>query len=152
MPPTVPPQLLHFARQMRREPSPAEAKLWRCLRDRQLSGYKFRRQRLVPPFIADFCCVQLRLVVELDGDSHADQLAYDARRTQRLEVDGMHVIRFVNDDVRWHLDSVLEEILRECERLDTKPPATSPGTPGEGWGEGPRMLNDASATKRRPSP
>ena len=118
MPLAVPPRLLHFARQMRHDPSPAEAKLWRCVRDRQLGGHKFRRQRPVPPFVVDFCCVALGLVVELDGDSHADQAVYDARRTVRLERDGLHVIRFVNGDVRWHLDSVLEDILRECERLD----------------------------------
>ncbi len=110
---------------MRRDASPAEAKLWQCLRDRQLGGFKFRRQRPVPPFIVDFCCIAVRLVVELDGDSHADQAAYDARRTLRLERDGMHVIRFVNDDVRWHLDCVLEEILRECESL-AAPKAPSP--------------------------
>ena len=116
----IPATLLQRARVMRHDPAPAEAKLWHCLRDRQLGGYKFRRQRPMPPYIVDFCCVQLRLVIELDGDSHADQTAYDARRTQRLQRDGQHVMRFVNEDVGWHLDSVLEEILGECERLDVR--------------------------------
>ena len=120
MPVVVPPRLLHFARQMRHDPSPAEAKLWQCLRDRQLGGYKFRRQRPVPPYVVDFCCVAIGLVIEIDGDSHADQVAYDERRTVRLQRDGLHVIRFVNHDVNHHLDAVLEEILRECERLDPK--------------------------------
>jgi very-short-patch-repair endonuclease len=116
----IPATLLQRARAMRHDPAPAEAQLWHCVRDRHLGGYKFRRQRPMPPYIADFCCVQLRLVIELDGDSHADQAAYDARHTQRLERDGQHVIRFANDDVRWHLDSVLEAILGECERLDAR--------------------------------
>ena len=136
MPIVIPPKLLQVARQMRHEPAPAEARLWQCLRDRQLSGYKFRRQRPVPPYVVDFCSVAARLVVELDGDSPADQVAYDARRTVRLERDGWHVIRFVNEDVRWHLDAVLDEILRDCERLDRRAPsepqapAPSLGTPG----------------------
>ncbi len=116
----IPAALLERARAMRHDPAPAEAKLWQCLRDRQVGGYKFRRQRPLPPYIADLCCLQLRLVIELDGDSHADQLPDDGRRTRRLERDGHHVIRFVNDDVCCHLDRALEEILRECERLGAR--------------------------------
>ena len=105
---------------MRQESAPAEKKLWKCVRDRQLGGYKFRRQQPTPPFIANFCCVRLSLIVELDGDSHGDRMTYDANRTQRLEMNGYHVIRFLNDDVFSHLDCVLEEILAECERLDVR--------------------------------
>ncbi len=78
---------------------------------------------------------QAGLIVELDGDSHAEQAEYDARSTQRLVRGGSHVIRFTNTDVRLHLDPVLEEILRECERLSTSKspsPQPSPGVPGEG--------------------
>ena len=145
----IPAHLLERARLMRSDPAPAEAKLWRCLRDRQMSGYKFRRQRPMSPYIADFCCVALRLVIELDGDSHADTAEYDARRTARLERGGYRVIRFVNDDVNRHLDAVLDEVLRECERLG---PAPSPGMPGEGRGEGDFEHRRPSVQTKAPSP
>ncbi|HSV14000.1 MAG TPA: endonuclease domain-containing protein, partial [Tepidisphaeraceae bacterium] len=80
-------------------------------------GFKFRRQHPKPPFIADFYCAEVKLVLETDGDSHAEREEFGASRTVRLERDGLHVIRFVNDDVHRHLDSVLEEIPGECERL-----------------------------------
>ena len=68
--------------------------------------------------------------MELDGDSHGEREAYDASRTKRLNRGGLHVIRFLNDDVYRFLDAVLEEILRECERLTPSP------LEGEGGGEG----------------
>ena len=119
----IDPILLERARAMRHEAAPAEQKLWQFLRDRQLGGFKFRRQHPTPPFVADFYCHQSQLVVELDGDSHSDRDAYDASRTKRLERDGLRVIRFVNEDVFWHLDNVLEEILLECERYSPRGPS-----------------------------
>jgi very-short-patch-repair endonuclease len=113
----IPAELLARARAMRHEPAPAESKLWQCLRNRQLGGFKFRRQAPLVPYIADFYCVELALIVELDGDSHAERTEYDARRTVRLTRDEKHVIRFLNVDVFQHLDAVLSEILGECERL-----------------------------------
>src|SRR5690349_9123750 len=80
----IPRDLLAIARDIRHEPAPAEQKLWRCLRNRRLNGLKFRRQHPIGPFIADFYCADLRPIIELDGDSHADQLQYDAERTQWL--------------------------------------------------------------------
>ena len=120
---SVDPVLLERARAMRHEPAPAEQKLWHCLRDRQLGQFKFRRQHPLPPFVADFYCHEAQLVVELDGDSHGDRWAYDATRTKRLERSGLHVIRFVNPDVFWHLDDVLDEILGECERFSRRGPS-----------------------------
>ncbi len=114
----TPVRLLANARAMRRDPTATEAKLWAHLRDRRLGGYKFRRQRPAPPFIADFCCLAVRLVVEVDDDSHGVRAEYDHRRTRHLERDGHHVIRFTNNDVFHNPAEVLEEILRECKRLD----------------------------------
>jgi very-short-patch-repair endonuclease len=131
----LPAELLNRAREMRRQSVSTEQKLWQCLRDRQLGGFKFRRQHPHPPFIADFFCDQANLIVKADGDSHASSAAYDASRTRRLARDGMNVIRFANDDVHQHLYDVLEEILRECERLarpKSPSPQPSPGVPGEG--------------------
>ena len=110
-------ELLHRARMMRHEPAPSEKKLWRLLRDRQLAGFKFRRQHRLAGYIADFYCHEVLLVVELDGDSHGDRVAYDARRTKRIERRGHHVIRFANNDVFWHTDAVLQAIYDECVRL-----------------------------------
>src|SRR4051812_38657198 len=116
--------LLDRARAMRHEPAPAEKKLWQRLRDRQLNGLKFRRQHPVGRnFIADFYCHDAKLVIELDGESHGDRDRYDARRSKRLERDGLRVIRFLNDDVFWHLDAVLEEILRDCETSNANNPS-----------------------------
>jgi very-short-patch-repair endonuclease len=111
----LPPLLLDRARQLRRSRIPAEMMLWRCLRNRQLGGFKFRRNQPLAPFIADFFCAEVSLVVELDGGSHGPRIIYDARRTDRLNRDGNAVIRFANEDVIHHLDAVLEEILAECE-------------------------------------
>jgi very-short-patch-repair endonuclease len=128
--------LLERAREMRHDPAPAEQKLWRCLRDRQLGGFKFRRQHPLGGYIADFYCAEALLVVELDGASHGDRAAYDDRRTRRLQRDGRDVIRFVNDDVFWHIDAVLQVILDECVRSKAKrsrpSPRPSPRVQGEG--------------------
>ena len=69
-PPPLP--LLDHARQMRRDPTPAERKLWHKLRNHRLAGLKFRRQQPLGPFIADFCCPSAKLVVEVDGVSHIE--------------------------------------------------------------------------------
>jgi very-short-patch-repair endonuclease len=147
----VPPVMLARARAMRHTAAPAEQKLWQCLRGRQLCGYKFRRQQPLAPYIADFFCAEVKLVVELDGESHGEREAYDAQRTRRLVRGGLNVIRFENDDVYQFLDTVLDEILRECEQLAPHPSVDEPehtvsagsGEPrppsplaGEGGGEG----------------
>ena len=68
-----------FARKLRQEPTDAERAMWRLLRDRRLSGLKFRRQVPVGPHIVDFACVSARLVVELDGGQHAESKSDAAR-------------------------------------------------------------------------
>lgn len=111
---------------MRAEPAPAEQKLWRCLRDRQLGGFKFKRQHRIGPFIADFYCAEHRLVLESDGSSHVERGEYDQRRTQWMNANGYRVVRYANTDVHDHLDSVLEDILREIERGSTPSASPSP--------------------------
>jgi len=69
------------ARKLRREQTDAEGKLWYLLRNRNLAGRKFKRQLPIGPYIADFACVELKLIVEADGGQHADQKAYDEKRT-----------------------------------------------------------------------
>ena len=102
------------ARELRHGQTPIEERLWRELRSRQLVGMKFRRQHPIGSFIVDFYCADKRLVVEIDGDSHADQIAYDKRRTKWLEDHGYRVIRFTNREVLNQLSAVLEKIMRVC--------------------------------------
>ncbi len=100
--------------------TPEEASLWKTLRSRSLGGYKFRRQHPIGPFIADFYCAQARLVVEIDGDVHAEQTERDRARDDLLESWGYHVIRFWNRDVRERPAEVLDEILSACRKFDRK--------------------------------
>ncbi len=110
------PQIRARAQALRQPQTPAEATIWRRLRKRQLGGFKFRRQHPIGRFIADFYCAACQLVIEIDGDAHAERTEYDAARTAWLEQQGYRVIRFTNREVFECLDSVLEAILRECER------------------------------------
>ena len=98
------------ARRLRREMTPAERQVWRFLRGRGLRGFKFRRQVPVGPFIVDFLCVEAGLVVEIDGESHWGQLAYDRRRTLYLETQGYRVIRINNQQVTESLEGSLHLI------------------------------------------
>ena len=98
------------ARLLRKDPSDAERKLWEKLRRRQLRGAKFRRQYPIGPYIADFCCVERGLVIELDGGQHAGNVERDQARTQLIERTGYRVIRFWNEEVLTAIASVLERI------------------------------------------
>ena len=89
------PKPIAHARRLRRDMTRFERRLWSLLRQRP-EGLKFRRQHPVCGFIADFACVEARLIIELDGAQHADQQAADARRTAVLEANGWQVMRFWN--------------------------------------------------------
>ena len=97
------------ARELRRHMTDAERTLWRCLRLRQLEGFRFRRQLPVGPYIVDFACLRTRLVVEVDGGQHAEMSADDVR-TRYLESCGFIVLRFWNDEVLLRTGLVLEAI------------------------------------------
>ncbi len=105
------PLILQRSRDLRHPLTPAEAKVWARVRNRQL-GYKIRRQHPLGRFIADFCCPETKLVIEIDGDTHTapDQIEYDAARTAWLEGQGYRVIRFTNAEVHQPLEAVLEAI------------------------------------------
>lgn len=99
------------AREFRRQPTAAEAKLWQSLRNRQLGGLKFRRQHLISPFILDFYCPAAALAVEIDGGIHARTADYDQARTAFLAAAEIHVLRFSNHQVESDLQAVLTAIL-----------------------------------------
>ncbi|ABW27726.1 endonuclease domain-containing protein [Acaryochloris marina] len=104
------PAVVAAARRLRLNLTPAEQKLWKALQKRQLSGLKFRCQHAIGSFIVDFYCPQCRLVIELDGDIHNQQVEYDEARTEQFNQLGFRVIRFQNSDVMHHLDQVLQQI------------------------------------------
>jgi very-short-patch-repair endonuclease len=107
--------ILHHARRMRHEPTKAERLLWQKLRGRQLGGYKFRRQHPIGNYIVDFYCAETKLIIEIDGDVHAYQEAYDAERTADLEALGYRVVRFWNEQVLKEMDGVVGVILVACD-------------------------------------
>ena len=108
------PVLLDRARAMRKTPSPIEQKLWFGLRAKRLNGIKFSRQVVIGAYIVDFVCRSRKLVLELDGDTHAGNEAYDAQRTMWLEAKGYRVIRFTNQEVAANLEGVLVAIGIAC--------------------------------------
>jgi very-short-patch-repair endonuclease len=98
------------ARQLRRDQTEAEKRLWACLRSRQLSGFKFRCQFVIGPFITDFCCFEQQLVVELDGGQHASNTDHDEARSDFLRSRGYKVLRFWDNEVFENIDGVLQRI------------------------------------------
>ena len=101
-----------LAQQMRRLPTPAEAKLWSCLRASRLHGLHFRRQQVIDGFIADFYCHSAGLVVELDGAVHQQRVEYDAERDQILKERGLRISRFPNKEVENNLPAILVQIAK----------------------------------------
>jgi lysyl-tRNA synthetase class 2 len=99
------------AKRMRAEPTEAEQRLWSRLRNQQL-GYKFRRQHRIAGYIADFVCVERKLVVEADGSQHLQQAEYDHERARVLQAAGYRLLRFWNHDILKDTEQVLGEIWR----------------------------------------
>jgi len=86
-------------KKLRQNSTEAEAKLWYQLRRKQVGGLRFRRQYRLGNYIVDFVCLPARLIIEVDGGQHAEQVARDEARTAWLESQGFRVIRFWNSDV-----------------------------------------------------
>ena len=103
------------ARRLRKEMTDAERRLWSRLRKRQLFGCRFRRQFPMGNYIIDFVCLEHRLIVEVDGGQHSEQVDYDSARTAWLEQQGYRLLRFWNDVVLSETDSVVTSI---AEALD----------------------------------
>jgi very-short-patch-repair endonuclease len=103
--------LVRYARENRGNPTPAESLIWnKVLRHRQFHAYKFLRQKPLGPYIADFYCAELRLVIEIDGDSHAEQVKYDEERSDYLRRLGLNVIRYANRDVLQNIEGVFMDL------------------------------------------
>ena len=118
------PQLLEFAKTMRHNSTDAEHLMWQLLRAKRFMNLKFRRQHVIEPYIVDFYCHEIGLVIELDGSQHGmdDAIEYDAERTNFLEALGLTVVRYWNDDVLSRTEVVLEDLWRRCSELKQTSP------------------------------
>ena len=103
-------QLLKNAKSLRSNQTDAEKKLWYQLRASRFHNLKFKRQKLIGNYIVDFVCLEQKLIIELDGGQHAEQIEYDKTRTNFLESEGYEVLRFWNNQVLHELEGVLEVI------------------------------------------
>ncbi len=108
----VPDQHRHFAKAMRADATRAETALWQALRNRQLEGFKFKRQVPLSGYILDFVCFEARLIVEVDGFQHAGN-ARDLARDALFQGEGFRILRFWNEEVVKNLDGVCLTILSE---------------------------------------
>jgi len=111
-----------LSRSLRTNQTDVERLLWERLRNRRLIGTKFRRQQTIGPYIVDFICFEMKLIVELDGSQHAQNVAYDTRRTALLESQGFRVMRFWDNEALSNMDGVLEYIRCELIRLPSPCP------------------------------
>ncbi len=116
------PFLTRRAREFRKEETGAESRVWWMLRARRFAGLKFRRQHVLGNYIADFVCIEARLVIEIDGATHGeDESKRDARRTEEIERAGYRVIRFNNDYVVNDRDGDVAEMILEALRTSPLP-------------------------------
>lgn len=126
----APVKIRNLSRILRKDATDAERKLWMQLRRRQVGGRRFRRQHPLGPYIVDFVCLEVKLIVEIDGGQHADAVATDAQRTQWLEQRGFRVVRYWNNEVLGNTEAVLERIAELLEAHSKPPPYPSPASGG----------------------
>jgi len=113
------PELLRIAGELRKNMTVAEQMLWQRLRNRQVSGYRFRRQHPVRDVVVDFFCYDAMLVVEVDGDVHdmSYQKERDTERTKMLKMSGLRELRFRNEEVINDIENVIRRIEAELSKL-----------------------------------
>jgi very-short-patch-repair endonuclease len=110
--------LVEKGRANRRNPTAAEKKMWNeVLRNREFKNLKFTRQKPLDRHIVDFYCSEILLVIEIDGDSHAGNEAYDRLRSERLGTFGITVLRYTNVEVMKNLEGVYQDLSEKVEAL-----------------------------------
>ena len=129
-----------LARQLRRNETVAEKRLWEQLRNRQLAGFKFLRQAPVGPYIADFLCRERNFIIEVDGETHStnSEIHRDSIRTCHLEKLGYTLLRIQNDEAVHGIDEVLTVIRDALNRCPSPSPSHgdgSPSSPASGRGQ-----------------
>ena len=125
------PLLTSRAKAMRQEMPEPETHLWLQLRATRFAGVKFRRQKVIGNFIVDFAANDPKLVIELDGDTHASSQSYDAHRTGFLEGKGYRVLRFANNEVMGNMEGVLVQLDEVITQSKTRPPLPTLSPEGE---------------------
>ncbi len=115
----MPSRMTPIARRLRKDAMSAERRLWMGVRREALEGFKFRRQVPLGPYLADFACLEARLVIEIDGATHSSdaEIGRDASRQAALNSFGYAVLRFHNDEVYHNLEGVLETIRLKLREL-----------------------------------
>src|SRR5215213_3183130 len=127
MPPKVStPKMQHRAGELRQNQTEAEAKLWSRLRAHRMAGVQFRRQHAIGNYVVDFCSPRRKLIIELDGSQHLDQVEYDLERTKYLQAKGYRVLRFWNNEVANNIEIVLNTIWNELSSILPPPPSAPP--------------------------
>ena len=122
----ISPIIKNNSRNLRKNMTDVERMLWAKIRGRQLQGFRFRRQHPIGSYIIDFICLELKLIIELDGSQHMGQQQYDMKRSQWLQSNGFKIMRFWNSDILDDLDGVMQAI---CMHL---PPSQPSPLKGEG--------------------
>jgi very-short-patch-repair endonuclease len=104
------PRVKQIARMLRNNMTLAEILLWNQLKNKQLFGFDFHRQKPIDEFVVDFFCPKLLLAIEIDGDSHEGKLEKDSRRQRDIEKFGVRFLRFSDEEVKQNLDDVIDAI------------------------------------------
>ncbi|MBR1753671.1 endonuclease domain-containing protein [bacterium] len=124
------------SRQLRKNMTTQEKKLWNIIRNRQFFGFRFRRQFPIGNYIVDFICREKNIIIELDGGQHNENIniVYDNKRTEFLVSEGFKVVRFWNNEIDENIDGVyerLKEVFGVCDYNMYTPPQPSPTREGE---------------------
>ena len=114
------PKLKKLARELRNNSTLSEILLWQHLKSKQMKGYDFHRQKPIDNYIVDFFCYKLKLIIEIDGDSHDENMGRDKTRQKRLESLGFHVLRFSDRDVKQNIEDVLFSIRKWIEEYEKR--------------------------------
>ncbi len=116
------PKLSDRAKQMRQNMTPAEKRSWfDVLKSEKLKRYKFIKQRVIDNYIVDFYCSELKLVIEIDGEIHNEQIEYDKIRTELLELCGLKILRFENEEVMNDTDGCIDKLIKFIETQNKSP-------------------------------
>jgi very-short-patch-repair endonuclease len=106
--------MIALGKVLRKRPTDVEILLWNKLKQKQLEGFKFRRQQPIDNYIVDFVCFEKRIIIEVDGGQHGTQIEDDIARDTYLREQGFHVLRFWNNEVLQNINGVLEVIRESC--------------------------------------
>jgi len=147
--------LIEKARKLRKSSTPGEIELWKLIRNKQVLGFQFRRQRPVDNFIIDFYCKELKLAIEIDGSSHDYKIEYDCFRQTKLEQLGITFLRFSEKDTKENADYVVKEIegwtRKYIQNNNTLPSPCSPPLEGKLKHQDSNLNNESSSPRKRNS-